>query len=220
MDVGCGSGQLTQQIAEAGAVAIGVDYSKEMVAHCKEAFPELLFVQSDVSDVTTKEIGGQVDAIFSNAALHWVTNAEAAVIAMSTVLRPGGRFVAELGGKGNVEQIVSAANKVTGGKTTNPWYFPSISEYSSLLEAHGMEVTGATLFDRPTKLQDGEQGMYHWLSMFGDTLLADVPTEEKSKVMDEIVANLKQESTLFDGSDWNADYRRLRIVANKVCNGS
>jgi ubiquinone/menaquinone biosynthesis C-methylase UbiE len=89
--------------------------------------------------------------------LHWVLDSETAVTSMSRILKPGGRFVVEFGGKGNLRTIVRAVNKVLSmhGKEindSNPWYFPSMGEYTSLLERHGIEVTDAILFDRPTTL--------------------------------------------------------------------
>jgi trans-aconitate 2-methyltransferase len=105
------------------------------------------------------------------------------------------------------------------GKTPldNPWYFPSIAEYSALLEQAGIEVLSAQLYDRPTPLQEGPEGMANWLRMFGGILLQDVPDGSKEKVIQEIVARLKdEEDSLFDGVGWTADYRRLRIVGRKV----
>ena len=215
LDVGCGSGQLTREIADRGAVAMGFDADEEMVKRAQNECPDLHLFQADV---TTLELPMLVDAIFSNAALHWVKEAGAAVASMSRVLKEGGRFVVELGGKGNVDRIVKASQQILGKpEQENPWYFPSVAEYSSLLEAHGIEVLSAVLYDRPTELQGGTDGMSNWLRMFGGILLQDVPENSKPQVIEEIVSILKdEEDSLFDGEVWTADYRRLRIVGRKI----
>lgn len=297
LDVGCGSGELTNEISQRGAYSIGFDADPNMIQRAKELFPQSTFFQADArnfrlpssiiaaqrrqNDVDDKDritdddnIGDgndgtetttattatttqpQVDAIFSNAALHWVTDAEMAVAAMSRVLKPGGRFVVEFGGKGNVAKIVNASLEVLNGRSTvapgsvskkredetrnsqqktytNPWYFPSIGEYTSLLEIYDIEVTSAILFDRPTLLEEGDLGMRNWLQMFGGALLRDdddddidvddvdpsASTKNKNNinemddVLDEIIAKLRHE--LYDGQQWTADYRRIRLVGQK-----
>jgi trans-aconitate methyltransferase len=214
LDVGCGSGQLTKEIADRGAVGIGFDADASMVQRAQHEYPNLQFFHADV---TTLEMSMSVDAIFSNAALHWVKEADAAVASMAHLLKPDGRFVVEFGGKGNVDKIVKASQKLFGkSENENPWYFPSVAEYCSLLENHGIEVLSATLYDRPTVLEDGKDGMSNWLRMFGGTLLIDIPDQSKDQVIEEIVSKLKvKDSNLFDGETWTADYRRLRIVGRK-----
>ncbi len=216
LDVGCGSGQLTSQIEERGAQAIGFDADPNMVERAQKEYPTVDFFQSDVA--TLEMPGTQVDAVFSNAALHWVKKAEPAVAAMARVLRPGGRFVVEFGGKGNVDRIVKASNQVLGkDDQDSPWYFPSIADYSTLLEKHGIEVLSANLYDRPTVLEEGDDGMANWLRMFGGILLQDVSMETKEQVIQDIVVELRKESnSMYDGEKWTADYRRLRILGKKL----
>ena len=243
LDVGCGSGELTGMIAEKGADVVGIDADPEMVENAILNFPHIDFPCVDASKLLgNQEMASMVvirrfDAIFSNAALHWVTDAEDAVIGMASLLKDGGRFVVEFGGKGNVEQIVQAALEVVREKKSsasnnknnnddnvaNPWYFPTIAEYSSLLEKHGIEVTSAVLYDRPTLLQDGENGMKHWLEMFGNVLFKDIPESEKDTTIDAVVERLRRTTNLYDSKErqWTADYRRIRIVGKKIThNGS
>jgi len=150
LDLGCGTGHLTAKIAEAGATVLGVDSSAEMIAEARRAYPALAFEVGDARHLT---FDGSFDAVFSNAVLHWVTEPDLAVAGIARALKPGGRFVAEFGGRGNVRAIMtalhSAAEEVGGEAVESPWYYPSVGEYTAVLERHGLEVTFAPLFDRP-----------------------------------------------------------------------
>ncbi|MFO7833130.1 MAG: methyltransferase domain-containing protein [Halohasta sp.] len=210
LDLGCGTGHLTQQIAEAGATAVGLDQSAEMVEAARERFPDCEFVHADARGFTVDE---PFDAVFSNAALHWIPEQDAVLDSVVDALRPGGRFVAELGGHGNIAAIVSATHAelaARGYERPMPWYFPTVGEYASRLEAHGLEVRYTRLFDRPTEL-DGEDGLATWLEGFGDSLLAGLSEADQQSVIEGVEARLREEY-FFEGS-WTADYRRLRVVA-------
>ena len=166
LDLGCGTGDLTNDIALSGAKVIGMDSSEEMITHARLKYPEIDFITDNAESFQSDQ---EFDAIFSNAALHWIQNAENAVMSISNALTRGGRLAAEFGGKGNIETVMqgisSAIRKEHGLKAPvrNPWYFPSIGEYARLLEKHGLQVIFAELFDRPTELPDGKEGLFHWL---------------------------------------------------------
>lgn len=214
LDVGCGTGHLTKKITEAGAEAVGLDSSAEMIAVACETYPDIKFVVADASDFSFDE---PFDAVFSNAALHWVGRAEEAVICMSRALKSGGRFVVEFGGKGNVERITTALKQVilelvqVGTEHGN--YFPSIGEYTPLLETHGLLVRNAMLFDRLTKLEDGADGLKNWIRMFRGRMMDVVPADLQPAVISRVEERVRG-ALWIDGS-WHADYRRLRIVAEK-----
>jgi trans-aconitate methyltransferase len=213
LDVGSGTGHLTRQIADAGATVIGLDASAEMIATARRAYPDLEFVQADATDFSFPET---FDAIFSNATLHWVTKAEAAIERMSRALRSGGRFVVEFGGEGNVARILNAISQAMReaglGEFRHDWYYPTIGEYAPLLERRGLMVDAAWLFDRMTKLE-GEDGIMNWLRMFGTVKTARLSDEERQRVFD--LAVEKARDSLYLDGQWYADYRRLRIVAHR-----
>ena len=213
LDLGCGTGHLTSQLAQTGARVIGLDSSPSMLTTARQNYPQLEFRLADAAEFSTPE---QFDAVFSNAVLHWVTRAEEAVSRIAGALKPQGRFVAEFGGKGNVRQITAAVQSVlhelTGQPISHGWYYPSISEYGSLLEKHGLEVRQAFLFDRPTVLE-GADGMRNWLSMFAEGMFRGLSEELKATALQQIEERLRK-TNYRDGS-WLADYRRLRIVAVK-----
>ncbi len=214
LDVGCGTGHLTHSLRERGAKVVGIDSSPNMIQQARAQYPDLEFVQADASAFTFKE---PFDAVFSNAALHWVTDAESAVSCMSHALRPGGRFVIEMGGKGNIQQLISALFKALEKfdcyDATHRWFFPSIGEYTSMLERHRLEPTAALLFDRPTKLE-GDSAIVDWFTIFGEAIQANVDEKCFEEAVEIAQSNL--EPTLKRGGIWYADYRRLRVVARKL----
>lgn len=219
LDIGCGTGHLTAKIAETGAEVIGIDKSATMVEQAKALFPQLLF---EVQDASAFQFIQPFDAIFSNATLHWVLNKEAAAKCMYSNLEAGGKLVIEMGGKGNVKNISDAIKTVLSqkGHTKNAaiefWYFPSLSEYTYLLEKNGFRVLLAAHFDRETKFSDPETGMYDWIKMFGGNYLEGLTEEEAEQVILEAVELLRH--TNFRDGKWYGDYKRLRIVAVKESN--
>jgi trans-aconitate methyltransferase len=217
LDLGCGTGHLTAQIAESGARLVGVDRSPEMVNAARKAYPNLQFEVADARDLLFHD---EFDAVFSNATLHWIREPEVVIRSVRNALRPGGRFVAEFGGKGNIRKMQSAFDQAlselnASEKTKiNPWYYPSVSEYSTLLEKNGLEVRFITLFDRPTPLADGESGLRNWITMFGSDYYAKLAPESRESFLRRIEELLRPE--LFRDGQWWGDYRRLRLAAVKL----
>lgn len=214
LDLGCGPGQLTYEIAQKGAAVVGLDASPEMIGQARQNYPALRFV---LADAALMQFSEEFDAIFSNAALHWMLNASAVASAMARALKPGGRLVAELGGKGNVAHIQAALAAVlpryTGGEAPPiRTYFPGLAEYAAILEAAGFEVRMAQLFDRPTPLE-GVPGMAHWLRQFSWYSFDSVPPAQRERALAEVVEQLKP--SLFREDQWSVDYRRLRLSAVK-----
>lgn len=215
LDAGCGTGTLTHQLKGFGAEMTGIDSSPEMIERAQLAFPEMDF---RVADLTGFELEKQFDGIFSNATLHWVKPPEKAVQSLYRHLKPGGRLVLEMGGKGNVQSIITALHqsmKAAGAPTPvgdSGWYFPSPGTYVQLLESAGFEVELAYYFKRPTKLV-GLDGMKNWIEMFGGNSFQDIDGQVIEKVIQGAVDRLKP--TNFLDNQWWADYIRLRIKANK-----
>lgn len=217
LDLGCGTGHLTHLIAQAGARVVGIDNSPSMIHRAQAAYPDLDF---QVMSATDLHFDAPFDAVFSNATLHWVLDKESAVEQVARTLKPGGRFVLEMGGKGNVEEIVVATRKVLNrhGYYSNAaiqlWYFPSLSEYTTLLEKKGFRVRFAAHFDRPTELKDTENGIKEFVRMFGNAFFNDIPENEIDKVLTEI-QDLVRPTNYRNGS-WYGNYKRLRIAATKL----
>jgi trans-aconitate methyltransferase len=208
LDLGCGSGQLTGLIAQSGASALGIDSSPQMIAAARANFPGVEFRLADASSFT---IDQPVDAVFSNAALHWVRDSTGAIRCVLDALKSGGRFVFEMGGAGNTRNLLKTIRE-GAGQIEMPWFFPSIGEYAALLEAQGFEVRFATLFDRPTRVE-GERGLEDWLIMFGDALFGARGESEKAEIRHAVADRLRP--TSYRDGGWTIDYRRLRMIAVK-----
>jgi trans-aconitate methyltransferase len=210
LDLGCGDGVLTEQIAQAGVQVIGVDGSADMVRAASARG-----LDARVMDGQALTFPAQFHAVFSNAALHWMPDADAVAAGVARALRPGGRFVGEFGGHGNVASIVAAlhaALRHRGVATAAAfgWYFPTAEEYAALLERHGFAVRSIALIPRPTRLPTGIQG---WLATFAAPFLKDFAPAEQAAILEEVADVLARPLRTAAG-DWIADYVRLRFAAD------
>ena len=221
VDLGCGTGKLTAAIAAHGADVIGIDGDEAMVERARALHPHLAFQHADGRDFA---IEGHADAVFSNAALHWMKEDPPGVIAcVARALRPGGRFVAEMGAYRNVRIITDALYRalaeegVPAEAIDFPWYFPRTSRYVGLLEDGGFDVTQLRYFARPTPLDDCPNGLADWIDMFGRNFTEAAPPGRVPAVIDRTVA-LTRDRLCPDGR-WVTDYTRLRFVAVRVSSG-
>jgi len=210
LDLGCGDGALTTRIAEIAEV-VGVDASAEQIRVARERG-----LDARMMDGNRLAFDGEFDAVFSNAALHWMRDPDAVIAGVWRALKPGGRFVAECGGAGNVASLMAALvaaldRRGIDGKAAVPWYFPSPEEYRARLERRGFAVESIALIPRPTPLP-GALG--DWLDTFAESFLAAVPPAERPLVKQEVEAALRP--TLLDADGvWVTDYVRLRFAARK-----
>jgi trans-aconitate methyltransferase len=209
LDLGCGDGVLTEKLVAAGATVVAIDAAPDMVgaARAKGIDARVMPGQSIAFD-------GEFDAVFSNAALHWMRPPEAVLAGVRRALKPGGRFVAEMGGHNNTAAILVALDAVLArrgidGRRLSPWYFPSAAAYRAKLEAAGFRVEQIDLIPRPTVV---ESGLEAWLDNFADDFFAPLPARERTAARDEVVELLRP--ILVDETcTWIADYVRLRFRA-------
>ncbi len=216
LDLGCGTGHLTQQMHVLGADVIGLDASPSMVEQAQQLFPEVSFVVGDAARLSYNET---FDAVFSNATLHWILNQDGLMQGVYRSLKPGGRFVAEMGGKGNIQQMLAATRAVLRQHgyeqqaAVENFHFPSLGDYTHRLEQHGFSVSFAVLFDRKTQLQEGRRGVAKWLTMFGGNYFEGIGETERQQILEEITNRLEPDYN--DNGQWYADYKRLRFIAVK-----
>ena len=209
LDVGCGDGTLTAQIAARGAAVVGIDASESMIA---AALKRGLDVR--VMDAQQLPFVDEFDAAFSNAVLHWIPDADAVIAGVHRALKRGGRFVGEFGGHTNVAAIMTALRAVLpkyGIDSPSGWYYPTPGEYSRRLEQHGFIVDDIVLVPRPTPLATGMDG---WLETFRGTILNQLAPDARQRAKDELIELLRP-SLCDEQGNWTADYVRLRFSASK-----
>jgi trans-aconitate methyltransferase len=212
LDFGCGDGVLTEQIAASGARVLGADLSDELLAAAAGRGLEVRKVDGHALPFTA-----EFDAVFSNAALHWMRPPDLVIAGVARALKPRGRFVGELGGRGNVAAIATAMRAVGarhGGDPAKvaPWFFPAVAEYRRLLEQSGFSVKTIALMPRPTPLEIGMQG---WLQTFGRSFFEQFDESERTEILAGVIELLRPSLCDADGV-WTADHIRLRFAAERV----
>ena len=210
LDLGCGDGVLTAELISRGAQVVGVDTSDDLLRAATKRGLDVRHM-----DGQALQFDAEFDAVFSNAALHWMRDGAAVASGVARALKPGGRFVAEFGGHGNVAAIVTAilavakARKV-GGELAAPWFYPTPAEYRELLEKAGLTVSRIGLFPRPTPLKTG---MAEWLKLFRKPFFEQFRNEAEAAVAEAV--DLLRPSLCDGHGNWTADYVRLRVEALK-----
>jgi trans-aconitate 2-methyltransferase len=213
LDLGCGTGELTERIAQSGACVQGIDSCNSTIEEARDNYPHIKFEVEDASNFEVKE---PLDAVFSNAVLHWIKQPAAVINCVEKALRPGGRFVAEFGGKGSVGAIVrallSVLSEISGQEpeALNPWYCPSIEEYTGLLKQQGLDVRDLS-FPRRVRLS-GREDLETWIRNFVDKFLPELSKDVLSpQVINSVEKRLPR--ALYRDGNLIADYWIIRVVA-------
>ena len=211
LDLGCGDGALSEKLAAGGSIVVAVDASAEQIESARARGLDARVMSGEKLEFET-----EFDAVFSNAALHWMKDAPAVIDGVWRALKPGGRFVGEMGGAGNVASVRGALHRALelrglDPRPRDPWYFPEETEYRGLLEARGFEVGSITLFERPTPIPGP---MEDWLDTFAETFVLALPENQRGSAKAEVSKGLEAE-LCDEAGHWTIDYVRLRFSAHK-----
>ena len=212
LDLGCGTGVLTVQLADLCNKVVGVDSSQSMIDKAKQQFSNIEF---RVCDALALPFKNEFDVVFSNAVFHWISDHNALLKNIHEVLKPQGLLVCEFGANGNIATIENAFVKACNsfGYDYEPKFnFPTVENFGKLLENNGFVIDRIYDYDRPTVLKDNEQGLFNWMKQFFASELA-VMSEHIQAMVFEKVEELTKD-TLWNGTEWVADYRRLRAIAH------
>lgn len=212
LDLGCGDGFVTAWMADQGADVVGVDSSPDLLEAARARGLDVR-----LADGQNLPFDREFDAVFSNAAMHWMVDADGVIRGVARALRPGGRFVGEFGGHTNVAAIVVALLAVLSrrgidGMKHFPWYFPSDHDYKAKLEQHGFAVSSIQLIPRPTPLPTDMKG---WLETFARPFVGALPVGEQMAALGEAI-DLLRPALCDSAGRWTADYVRLRFAARLI----
>lgn len=215
IDIGCGSGALTDKLSKMGFRTLGVDASADMLELAAKNYPELNFVQGDACSFLPEE---PADAVFSNAVFHWIDGQrqQGMMKNIADMLKPGGQLVFEFGGRGCAQNVHSTLESIfqhRGYDYRRVFYFPTVGEYAPVVENAGLSVRYAVLFDRPTQLS-GSLG--DWIRMFVKEPFCGIGEKEKEEIIAQTEKQL--EDKLFRNGKWYVDYVRIRMSAYKTVN--
>lgn len=211
LDLGCGTGTLTDQLSSRAGSVVGVDASPEMIDRAKQRFPHLAFM---VGDALNLPFAHQFDIVFSNAVFHWIPDHDRLLKSIHRALKVHGRLICEFGARGNVATIEAAFSRACeeyGHAHAGMFTFPAADAFARLLENNNFTCEQVAAYDRPTLLRGGEQGLRTWMRQFFAADLG-MMTEKDREALLERVEHLTR-ADLWNGSAWVADYRRLRVLA-------
>jgi trans-aconitate methyltransferase len=212
LDLGCGTGTLTAQLASLGSKVMGVDASRNMIDKAKEQYGNLEF---RVCDALALPFEAEWDVVFSNAVFHWISDHDALLAGIHKALKPQGLLVCEFGAKGNIVSVEKGFAEACGeyGFDYAPKFnFPTTEYFGKLLETNGFIIDKIYDYDRPTVLKDGDQGMVNWMKQFFASEMSVMEEDTRTAVLKK--AEDLTRDTLWDGKEWVADYRRLRVIAH------
>ena len=211
LDLGCGDGTLGALMLQQGAKVFGIDSSANLVAAARARG-----VDARVTDAQNIQFEDKFDAVFSNAALHWMPRQQELIARVFRALKSGGRFVVEMGGEGNIALIRRVLTEILAEygidfAMRDPWIFPAPDEQRKRLEQTGFKVIKCHLRSRPTPLPTDVRG---WFDTYCNEIFSDLSNSDRADVIDSMVGCLRQQICGAKGI-WTVDYVRLNFVAMK-----
>ncbi len=215
LDLGCGNGALTKKLQELGFLAQGMDASEDMLSVARQHYPDIRFEKGDAAEFS---LCSPVDVVFSNAVFHWIDAEKQDALAahIAGALKPGGALVCEFGGKNCAESVHTMLEQCFAERGLHYArfnYFPTIAEYTAVLERNGLRPDYAALFDRPTPQSPGKT-VVDWIEMFVREPFRGFDEKLKVEILQEAESKLRP--AICKDSIWIIDYVRIRVRARKL----
>ena len=211
LDLGCGTGRDAERLLGLlphGHV-VAVDGSGHMLSELRRRLADDLqrvtVVQADLRQPL--HLDQQVDAAVSVATLHWLPDHAALFRNVAAVLRPGGQFVAEGGGHGNIVKFRTALREVSGADGAEVWNFAAVQETTEHLRAAGFTDVDVRLVPDPARMERGEQLEAFIATVMLGAQLRDLPDQERRPFVHEVAQSLAEPVI---------DYVRLQISATRA----
>ncbi len=214
LDLGCGTGLLTAELARKSGCVLGIDGSSDMIEKARKQYPELTF---EVMDALELPFDHKWDIIFSNAVFHWITDQELLLQKIHNSLKPSGKLICEFGAFGNIQTIEQGFRTVLehlGHPYHSKFTFPTDEHFGSLLLKNGFIIEELYAYDRPTPLNDGDKGLYNWAKQFFETDLKEFTDTDQDFILRKLLEKVRD--NLWDGTSWVADYKRLKVIARSA----
>ncbi|MDF2872687.1 MAG: trans-aconitate 2-methyltransferase [Anaerocolumna sp.] len=214
LDLGCGTGLLTAELAKLCGCVLGIDGSLPMIEKARRQFPKLTF---EVMDALKLLFIQEWDVVFSNAVFHWIADQDLLLQKIHKSLKPSGKLICEFGAFGNIQIIEEGFRTVLedlGHIYHSKFTFPTVEFFGSLLIKNGFVIDKIYEYDRPTPLNDGDKGLYNWARQFFETDLKGFTVAEQDFILRNLLEKVREK--LWNGTTWVADYKRLRVIAHST----
>lgn len=214
LDLGCGTGLLTAELARLSGCVLGIDGSSDMIEKARKQYLQLTF---EVMDALELPFDHKWDIIFSNAVFHWIADQDLLLQKIHNSLKPSGKLICEFGAFGNIqtiEQGFCAVLEELGHTYHSKFTFPIDEFFGSLLIKNGFIIEEIYAYDRPTPLNDGDKGLYNWAKQFFESDLKELTDTDQDFILRKLLENVRE--NLWNGTSWVADYKRLRVIARSA----
>ncbi len=225
LDIGCGDGKVTAEIARLvpGGEAVGIDKSADMVRYAsasfaREEWPNLRFTRRDACELGFHE---RFDVVFSNATLHWVIDHQPALRCIARSLKPGGRILLQMGGRGNAAEILALMEHFRAENRWAPYFagfgqaygFYGPEDYAEWLPKAGLQAVRVELIPKDMA-QHGREGLAGWVRTTWLPYTQRVPEGLREQFVGEVVDRYVE--SFPPDSDGTVHVRMVRLEVEAV----
>lgn len=226
LDIGCGDGKITAEISErvCNGSVVGIDSSREMIelarrSFNREKYANLVFQVADAQLLPFEE---EFDVVFSNATLHWIKEHRPVISGIQKSLKPDGRILLQMGGRGNAKFILAAMDDIMSEEQWKPYFsdftfsygFYGPEEYTQWVNAAGLEPIRIELIPKVMSY-DSREGLAGWVRTTWLPYLEQVPLEKREEFIEALIARYLEKHPLDEQGRIHVSMVRLEVEAVK-----